>query len=72
MKRRLEDVRRELEEAVSHLGGGDLQGDELYQLYEMVAIQILDSEHQDFAPEELQRYLTSYLDKLSKLIGRGE
>jgi hypothetical protein len=64
MKRTLEDVRNELEEAVVRLGGGDLQGEELYQLYEMLAIQILDSEHDEFEQGELELFLRTILESL--------
>jgi len=55
--RDLSEVGARLEEAVKCLAQ--------YQLYQEIAIAILDSEHQDFAPGALEDGLTDYLSQLS-------
>jgi hypothetical protein len=57
--RTLAEVGARLEETVKGLPG---DGHDLFDRYEMVAIQILDSEFPDFAPGLLERYLSIYLD----------
>lgn len=41
----------------------------VYDHYEMLAIQILDSEHADYAPGVLQHYLEVYLADLRAKLG---
>ena len=65
----IDEIGKELEAAVSRANQANLQGRELYDIYEQIAIQILDSEHLDFAPGELQRYLTDYLDSVRERLG---
>ena len=48
-------------EAVAALPGRVADSAEIYERYEMVAIQILDSEHGDFDQGALQDYLRGYL-----------
>jgi len=57
--RTLAEVGARLEDAVRSLPD---DGHDLFDRYEMVAIQILDSEFPDFAPGLLERYLSVYLD----------
>ena len=60
--RNISEVRARLEEAVAGLPGEPASSAELYDRLEMVAIQILDSEHTDYEPEgALQELLMSYL-----------
>ena len=56
--RSLAEVGARLEETVRGLPG---DGHDLFDRYEMVAIQILDCEFPDFAPGLLERYLAAYL-----------
>ncbi len=66
--RTLAEVGARLEEAVRSLPG---DGHDLFDRYEMVAIQILDSEFPDFAPGLLERYLSTYLDLKRLELGSG-
>ena len=60
--RDLSGVRARLEEAVSGLPGEPADSAEMYDRLEMVATQILDSEHTDYDPPgALQELLMSYL-----------
>lgn len=58
------EVGARLEEAVKCLAQ-IRPNDDRNQLYAEIAIAILDSEHQDFAPGALEAYLTDYLSHLS-------
>jgi len=71
--RTLAEVGARLEEAVRSLPGDghDLEAPDLFDRYEMVAIQILDSEFPDFAPGLLERYLSTYLDLKRLELGSG-
>ncbi len=57
----LQAVARRLEAAVLALSEQSHTPAEMYSLYEMVAIGILDSEHEDFPPGILEAYLLGYL-----------
>jgi len=59
--RSLAEVGVRLEKTVSGLPGDVDSPQDLYDRYEMVAIQILDSEHTDFTPAVLSEYLTTML-----------
>jgi len=50
-----------LEEAVSALPGEPASATDLFDRYEMIAIQILDCEHLDFPTGQLEDYLKTYL-----------
>ena len=54
-------VGQRLESAVRALSTTPLSPQEVYDLYEMVAIQILDSEFQDYPEGVLEAYLLGYL-----------
>ena len=54
-------VRPRLEEAVAALPGDPADAAELFDRTEQVAIQILDSEFEDYPPGALQELLMSYL-----------
>ena len=56
INRKLAEIDVRLEEAVASLPGEPANPAELYDRYEMVAIQILDSEAGDYAPGVLQEY----------------
>jgi len=60
---KLLEVGARLEKTVKELTDKELGSDDLYGTYEMVAIQILDSEFEDFPEGELERYLTEFLSK---------
>ena len=59
--RPLAEVGTRLEEVVALLPGEPAGPAEIYDRYEEVAIAILDSEHGDFIPGELQEYLETLL-----------
>ena len=59
---KLLEVGARLEKAVQELVDKGLASSDLYSTYEMVAIQILDSEHQDYPDGELETYLKEFLD----------
>ena len=59
--RSLAGVSARLEDAVSALPGRATNPAELFDLYEEIAIQVLDSEHGDYIPGALQEYLDTYL-----------
>ena len=62
----LDSVGLRLEEAASALLGENPSATERYDTYEMLAIQILDSECQNFDPGLLEVYLMGYLQGLQK------
>tara|TARA_R110001592_G_scaffold254940_1_gene518475 strand:- start:9150 stop:9392 length:243 start_codon:yes stop_codon:yes gene_type:complete len=59
--RDLAEVRTRLEEAVAGLPGEPADAAKLFDRYEQMAIQILDSEFGDYTPGELQEYLMTLL-----------
>ncbi|MDO8270436.1 MAG: hypothetical protein Q7U82_00755 [Gammaproteobacteria bacterium] len=63
--RDLSGVGARLEEAVKCLAQ-IRPNDDRYQLYEEIAVAILDSEHQEFAPGAVEAYLTDYLQQLNQ------
>lgn len=65
--RELAEVGARLEEAVKCLAQMH-PSDERYELYEEIAIAILGSEHQQFAPGALEAYLKHYLSQLSRTL----
>lgn len=58
---KLLEVAVRLEKAVQDLVDKDLASSDLYDTYEMVAIQILDSEFEIFPEGELEQYLKAFL-----------
>ena len=54
-------VRARLEEAVAALPGEPVDAAEHFERTEMLAVQILDSEFEDYTPGALQELLMSYL-----------
>ena len=60
--RSLAEVRTRLEEAVMALPGERVDSADLYDRYEEMAIQTLDSAHSEFAEGLLQEYLETYLN----------
>lgn len=68
--RDLTEVGARLEEAVKQtLPDSAHDPPSIYEHYEMLAIQILDSEHADYKPSELQQYLEVYLANIRKKLG---
>ena len=61
--RNLAEVGARLEKAVKLLSDGNLSPTEQYELYEQTAIQILDSEFDDYPDGELEAYLMDYLQR---------
>ncbi len=61
--RSLAEVGARLEEAVRLLPGEPADPQEAFDRYESVAIAILDSEHTDFIPGQLEEYLQTLLYK---------
>ena len=61
---RLAEVRARLEEAVAALPGVATDPQELYDRYEMVAIEILDSEYMNYPEGELEQLLQAALVRL--------
>jgi hypothetical protein len=61
--RSLAEVGARLDEAVSLLPGEPACPAETFDRYESVAIAILDSEHTDFIPGQLEEYLQTLMYK---------
>lgn len=61
--RSLAEVGARLEEAAQLLPGIPADAAEIFDRYESVAIAILDSEHADFVPGQLEEYLHTLLYK---------
>lgn len=61
MSSELAEVGVRLEKAVQRVANTSMTPIELYQCYEMTAIQILDSEFHQFKGDALQDYLMQYL-----------
>ena len=61
--RSLAEVGARLEEAAELLPGEPADPQETFDRYESVAIAILDSEHTDFTPGQLEDYLKTLLHK---------
>jgi hypothetical protein len=57
----LAEVGARLEETVSTLPVNATNAGELFDRYEEIAIQVLDSEHGNYTPGELEQYLNTYL-----------
>jgi len=64
---KLLEVGARLEKAVQELVDEDLASSDLYDTFEMVAIQILDSEFENFPDDDsLEKYLVAYLKDLKQ------
>ena len=59
--RSLAEVGARLEETVSTLPVTATTASELFDRYEEIAIQVLDSEHGNYTPGALEEYLKTYL-----------
>jgi len=66
--RSLAEVGARLEEAVALLPGEPADPAEIFDRYEMVAIQVLDC-LTDFTPEVLEHYLMGFLDQKRMALG---
>jgi hypothetical protein len=62
----LAEVGARLEEAVSRIPGRPTSPQDMFDRYESSAIQILDSEHDDFEPGLLQKHLLELLHQKQK------
>ena len=70
--RSLAEVGARLEETVRNIPDGDLRDPLLrYEIYESVAVAVLDSEHADFEPDALQAYLANFLAEKRIELGLG-
>jgi hypothetical protein len=67
--RSLAEVATRLEKAVSLLPGDPANSAEIFDRYESVAIAILDSEHTDFIPGQLEEYLQTLMYKRQLELG---
>lgn len=67
--RNLAEVGARLEESVLSLPGEVSSPTDLYEQYEMIAIQILDSEFDNYAEGGLLRYLEGYLAEKRRILG---
>ncbi len=61
--RNIAEVGARLEKAVMAVSDDGLSPHEMYELYEQAAIQILDSEFDDYPEGELENYLMGYLER---------
>ena len=59
----LAEVGARLEEAYKLLPGEPADAEEAFERYESIAIAILDSEHTDFIPGQLEEYLQTLMYK---------
>ncbi|WP_020683944.1 hypothetical protein [Marinobacterium rhizophilum] len=66
--RTLAEVAVRLEEAVKALSSGVDTPSELYERYEMIAIEILDSNFDSFPDGVLEEFLRDYLSLKEKLL----
>lgn len=62
----LEEVSRRLEESVKRLLAEGMTSSEIFDVYEEVAIQILDSEYMNYPEGDLETYLLTYLANLPR------
>ena len=60
----LSQIRAHLEASAESILERNPSKKQIYDAYESIAIQILDSEHMDFPPGVLEQYLCNYLDEL--------
>lgn len=65
---KLLEVGVRLEEAVHNLESDSLPNEELYEKYEQVAVQILDSEFSDFPDQILEAFLQGYLAAIRSML----
>ena len=61
MNRSLKSVRARLEDAVAGLPAQATSNAELYDLYEEIAFQVLDSQEMNYKPGILEEYLMAFL-----------
>jgi len=65
----LVEISARLEEAVARITGPPVDAEEEYERYERTAIQILDSEFNDYPEDELYHYLRNYLEHKRRQLG---
>mgnify|MGYP000710585753 CR=1 FL=1 len=65
---KLLEVGVRLEEAVHDLDSEPLSNEELYEKYQQIAIQILDSEFVDFPEQILETFLQGYLAAIRSML----
>ncbi len=64
--RNMAEVGARLEKAAMAILGENASASQRYDTYEMLAIQMLDSEFQDYSDGQLEEYLAAYLADLKK------
>ena len=64
--RELSEVSVRLEQAYASCKGEVMTPQEQYDLYESIAIQILDSEFDDYEEDVLEEYLVTFLERKRK------
>jgi len=69
MKSSLSEAGIRLEKAVLAIHDPPTDNLELYERYEMTAIQILDSEFNDYPEDDLYHYLLNYLERKRSQLG---
>jgi len=63
------EISARLEEAVERITGPPVDAEDLYERYEITAISILDSEHENHPEGELFQYLMTYLAEKRRELG---
>jgi len=63
------EISARLEEAVERITGPPVDAEEIYERYEMTAISILESEHENYPEGDLCRHLMGYLSEKRRELG---
>lgn len=63
------EISARLEEAVLRITGPPANAEDLYERFEMTAISILDSEHENYPEGVLTEYLLGYLSEKRRELG---
>ncbi|WP_371376816.1 hypothetical protein [Thalassotalea aquiviva] len=66
--RALSEVGVRLEKAFQEHVTPDMTPTDKYELYELIAIQILDSEFDNFGEGQLEEYLSNFLDRKQRTL----
>jgi len=63
------EISARLEEAVARIKDPPVNAEEIYERFEMTAISILDSEHENYPEGVLTEYLLGYLSEKRRELG---
>ena len=63
------EISARLEKAVERITGPPVNAEEIYERYEMTAISILDSEHENYPEGELCEFLMGHLAEKRRELG---